>query len=195
VQAHAETYIGLVEAGVGLVPGWGGCAQMLGRAFSAKKRFGGPIPPISQVFETISLAKVSRSAFDAQDLGYLRHTDGITMNRDRLLYDAKQRVLELAKDYKVPEPWQLNLPGPTGRSALNLAIEGFKLLGKALPHDVTVSRALASILCGGDRDFTSTTPESRILELEHREFMQLVKTPQTLSRIEHMLNTGKPLRN
>jgi 3-hydroxyacyl-CoA dehydrogenase len=194
-QAHAETYIGLVEVGVGVIPGWGGCAQMLGRAFTAKKRFGGPIPPISHVFETVSIAKVAKSAFDAQDLMYLRPTDGITMNRDRLLFDAKQRVLEMAKDYKPPEPWLLNLPGPTGRAALGLAIEGFRLLGKALPHDVTVSKALASVLCGGDHDLTAQTTEAQILELERREFMKLVHTPETVARIEHMLTTGKPLRN
>ena len=195
VQAHAETYMGLVEAGVGIIPGWGGCAQMLGRAFTAKKRFGGPIPPISHVFETISVAKVSKSAFDARELGYLRPTDEITMNRDRLLHDAKHRVLELAKDYKPPTPWELNLPGPTGRAALNLAIEGFKLLGKALPHDVTVSKALASVLCGGEKDMTALTTEAQILEMERREFMKLVHTPETVARIAHMLNTGKPLRN
>jgi 3-hydroxyacyl-CoA dehydrogenase len=195
VQAHAETYIGLVEVGVGLIPGWGGCAQMLGRAFSAKKRFGGPIPPISHVFETVSMARIGKSAAEAQDLGYLRPSDGVTMNRDRLLYDAKQRVLELAKDYKPPEPWQLNLPGPTGRAALYLAIEGFKLLGKALPHDVTVSKALASVLCGGDHDFTSPTTEAQILALEKREFMKLVHTQETIDRIHHMLDKGKPLRN
>ena len=194
-QAHAETYIGLVECGVGLIPGWGGCAHMLGRAFTAKKRFGGPIPPVSQVFETVSLAKVAKSAAEARDLLYLRPTDQITMNRDRLLYDAKQRVLELAKDYRPPEPWQLNLPGPTGRAALNLAVEGFRVLGKALPHDVTVSKALASVLCGGERDFTTTTSEKQILELEKREFIKLVHTPQTIARIEHTLATGKPLRN
>src|SRR5262249_14896958 len=152
VQAHAELYIGLVEGGVGVIPGWGGCAQMLGRAFAAKKRFGGPIPPISPVFETVSPAKVAEAAADATRLLYLRPSDGITMNKDRLLYDAKQRVLELAKDYKPPEPLQLNLPGPTGRAALNLAIEGFKMLGKALPHDVTVCKSLASVLCGGEHD-------------------------------------------
>ncbi|MFY9287778.1 MAG: 3-hydroxyacyl-CoA dehydrogenase/enoyl-CoA hydratase family protein [Alphaproteobacteria bacterium] len=195
VQAHAETYIGLVEVGVGLIPGWGGCAQMLGRAFTAKKRFGGPIPPISHVFETVSVAKVAKSAFDAQDLMYLRPTDGITMNRDRLLYDAKQKVLDLAKDYTPPKPWELNLPGPTGRAALNLAVESFKLLGKALPHDVTVSKALASVLCGGEHDLTALTTEDQILALEHREFMKLVHTDQTIARITHMLNTGKPLRN
>ena len=195
VQAHAETYIGLVEVAVGLIPGWGGCAQMLGRGFAAKKRMGGPIPPISQVFENVSMARVAKSAFDAQDIGFIRSTDGITMNRDRLLYDAKKRVLELSKDYKPPEPWQLNLPGPTGRAALNLAIEGFKLLGRALPHDVTVSKALASVLCGGERDFTSKTTEAEILAMEKREFMKLVHMPETVARIEHMLKTGKPLRN
>ncbi len=195
VQAHAETYIGLVEVGVGLIPGWGGCAQMLGRAFSAKKRFGGPIPPISHVFETLSVAKVAKSAFDAQELQYMRQTDGITMNRDRLLYDARQRVLELAKDYKPPEPWVMNLPGPTGRAALGLAVESFRLIGKALPHDVTVSKALAAVLCGGEHDLTTQTTEEQILALERREFMKLIYMPETVARIEHMLKTGKPLRN
>jgi 3-hydroxyacyl-CoA dehydrogenase len=195
VQAHAETYIGLVEVGVGLIPGWGGCAQMLGRAFSAKKRFGGPIPPVAQTFETIGTAKVAKSAFDAQEIGYFRPTDGITMNRDRLLFDAKQKVLELAKNYQPPKPWELNLPGPTGRAALGLAIEGLKLVGKAKPHDVTVSKALASVLCGGEHDMTTTTTEAQILEMERREFMKLVHTDETVARISHMLNTGKPLRN
>ncbi len=195
VQAHAETYIGLVEAGVGIIPGWGGCAQMLHRAFGQKKRFGGPIPPISKVFETISLAKVAKSAFEAKDLLYLRETDGITMNRDRLLFDAKQRMLELAKDYQPPEPFTLNLPGPTGRAALGLLIDGFRLMGKALSHDVTVSKALASVLCGGESDLTSPITEAQILDLERHAFMKLVRTPETLARIETMLKTGKPLRN
>lgn len=195
VQAHAETYIGLVEVGVGVIPGWGGCAQMLGRAFANKKRFGGPIPPVSSVFETVSVAKVAKSAFDAQEIGYMRATDGITMNRDRLLFDAKQRVLELVKDYKAPEPYTYNLPGPTGRAALNLAVEGFRLVGKALPHDVTVSKALGSVLCGGDNDLTSVVTEAQVLEMERREFMRLVHMPETVARIETMLKTGKPLRN
>ena len=195
VQAHAETYIGLVEVGVGIVPGWGGCAQMLGRAFANKKRFGGPIPPVSGVFETVSVAKVAKSAFDAQDIGYMRPTDGITMNRDRLLFDAKQKVLELAKDYKPPEPYVYNLPGWSGRAALSLAVEGFRLLGKAMPHDVTVSKALATVLCGGENDVTSQVTEQQIMDMERREFMRLIHTPETMARIEHMLKTGKPLRN
>ncbi|MBV8061682.1 MAG: 3-hydroxyacyl-CoA dehydrogenase [Alphaproteobacteria bacterium] len=195
VQAYAETYIGLVEVGVGVIPGWGGCAQMLGRAFANKKRFGGPIPPVSKVFEVVGMARVAKSAFDAQEVGYLRPTDGITMNRDRLLYDAKQRVLELAKDYKPPEPWTYNLPGPTGRAALNLALEGFRLLGKATPHDVTVSKSLASVLCGGDHDLTTPVTEQEVLAMEHREFLALVRTPETVARIDYMLKNGKPLRN
>ncbi|MER2520927.1 MAG: 3-hydroxyacyl-CoA dehydrogenase NAD-binding domain-containing protein [Bdellovibrionales bacterium] len=195
-QAHAETYIGLVEAGVGLIPSWGGCAQMLGRAITAKKRFGGPIPPVSQVFETLSMAKVSTSAQEGQDMGFLRASDGITMNRDRLLFDAKQRALDLAKDYKPPEPWSFNLPGATGRAALNLAIEGFRLLGKAQPHDVTVAKALANVVCGsGELKIAEMTAESQMLEFERREFMKLIQTPETIARISHMLNTGKPLRN
>ena len=168
---------------------------MLGRAFANKKRFGGPIPPVSHVFETVSVAKVAKSAFDAQDLGYLKPSDGITMNRDRLLYDAKQKVLSMVKDYKAPEPYVYNLPGPTGRAALNLAVEGFRMLGKALPHDVTVSKALGSVLCGGDTDLTSPVTEKQVLEMEKREFMKLVHTPETVARIETMLKTGKPLRN
>lgn len=196
VQAHAETYIGLVETGVGLLPSWGGCAQMLGRAVTAKKRFGGPIPPVSHVFETLSMAKVSTSALEGQELGFLRSSDGITMNRDRLLYDAKQRVLDLAKEYKPPEPWSFNLPGATGRAALNLAIEGFRLLGKALPHDATVAKALANVLCGsGERNMAEMTAESQMLEMERHEFMKLIHLPETIARIEHMLRTGKPLRN
>ena len=89
----------------------------------------------------------------------------------------------------------MNLPGPTGRAALNLAIEGFRILGKATPHDVTVCKALASILCGGEQDFTEPVSEDQIRVLERRELMKLFHTPQTVARIEHMLKTGKPLRN
>ncbi len=195
VQAHAETYTGLVEVGIGAVPGWGGCAQMLVRAFGNKKRFGGPIPPVAGVFETISLAKVSKSAAEAAEIGYLRPTDGISMNRDRLLHDAKQRVLELAKDYVPPEEAKLNLPGRSGRAALNLAIEGFRLLGKALPHDVTVSKALAGVLTGGDADFLAPLTEADILKLERDAFAALVRLPESQARIEYMLENGKPLRN
>ncbi len=196
VQAHAETYMGLVEVGVGVVPGWGGCKEMLVRNQPGPKDPKGPMPPIAQAFETISLAKVAKSAAEAKELKFLRPTDGITMNRDRLLADAKARALKMLADgYQPPKPAELRLPGPTGRTALNLAVHGFALQGKALPHDVVVSDALAEVLSGGKTDHTETVTEDHVTKLERAAFMKLVKTEATLARMEHMLTTGKPLRN
>jgi 3-hydroxyacyl-CoA dehydrogenase len=117
------------------------------------------------------------------------------MNRDRLLADAKAKALELAANYTPPEPVKLRLPGPTARAALNLAVDGFHLQGKATPHDVVVSSALAGVLSGGDTDITREVDEDELLELERTAFMKLVRNPATIARIEHMLTTGKPLRN
>ncbi len=194
VQAHAETTIGLVEFGVGLIPCWGGCTQMIGRAFE-KKHIAGPVPPVFQVFDIISHAKQSTSAFDAREYLFLRESDGITMNRYRLLHDAKQRVLELAKNYQPPAERQLELPGPAGRTALNLVIDGLHVAGKITEHDVTVSKALAAVLCGGDHGLTAPVSETKLMELEHREFLKLEHSSKTAARIAHMLKTGKPLRN
>ena len=136
VQAHAESYIGLVETGVGVVPGWGGCATMLTRWQTDGQAPKGPMPAVARVFEIISTATVSRSAAEAMELKFLRPTDGITMNRDRLLADAKVLALELAKDYAPPEPVPLRLPGETGRVALKMAVRDFRRRGIATPHDV-----------------------------------------------------------
>jgi 3-hydroxyacyl-CoA dehydrogenase len=197
VQAHAETYCGLVEVGVGLIPGWGGCKEMLLRAMARPQRPGGPMPPISEAFETIGTAKVAKSAFEAQELGYLRRDDGITMNRDRLLADAKARALALvAEGYRPPAPpAEIHLPGPTGTLALDLAVDGLARAGKATPHDRVVSHGLARVLSGGDTDITLPLGEDHLLALERAAFMDLVRTPATIARIEHMLASGKPLRN
>ena len=136
------------------------------------------------------------SRIEARELKFLRPADGITMNRDRLLFEAKAKALELARGYRPPAPLPpLPLPGPSGRLALELLVEGLRLQGKATPHDVTVSRAVAHILTGGDTDLTETVGEAELLALEVDQFMKLVRTPETLDRIEHMLTTGKPLRN
>lgn len=195
VQAHAETYMGLVEVGVGIVPGWGGCKEMLIRHGQDPKAPHGPMPSVMAAFEQISLAKVSKSAANAKELKYLRKTDGITMNRDRLLPDAKALALKLAKDYKPPQPVELRLPGPTGKAALNMAIQSFAQQGLALPHDVTVSDQLANVLSGGATDITEIVSEDKVMELERGAFMTLMKTEPTLLRMETMLTTGKPLRN
>ncbi len=195
IQAHAESYMGLVEVGVGIIPGWGGCKEMVTRALTNKRRPGGAMPAIAQVFENISTAKVSTSAAEARDLMILRPSDGISMNRRRVLADAKRRALELAKDYQPPKPVELNLPGETGRYALQMAVEGFVQQGKASAHDGTVSMAVARVLTGGDKDITDVVTEKELLALEREGLMSLIRTNATLDRMEHMLTTGKPLRN
>ena len=196
VQAHAESYIGLVEAGVGIVPGWGGCKEMVLRGFAPKQGgFGGPMMAISRVFETIGLAKVSRSAKEARKLGFLRRGDGISANRDRLLADAKARALALAEDYAAPAPATIRLPGKTGRIALKMAVKGLAKTGKASPHDLVVVDHLGMVLTGGDTDATREIPEERLSELERQAILALIRTPATIARMEHMLETGKPLRN
>ena len=196
VQAHAECYIGLVEAGVGIVPGWGGCKEMMLRGLAAKgPGFGGPMMAISKAFETIGLAKVSRSAKEARKLGFLRDGDGISANRDRLLADAKARALALAEDYAAPEPATIRLPGKTGRIALKMAVKGLARTGKATAHDLVVVDHLGTVLTGGDTDATREIPEERLSELERQAILALIRMPATIARIEHMLETGKPLRN
>jgi 3-hydroxyacyl-CoA dehydrogenase len=195
VQAHAESYLGLVETGVGLVPGWGGCKEMVTRLVSNPKRPGGPMPPLMQAFEQIALAKVSRSAAEARDMMVLRPADGITMNRDRLLADAKAKALELAKNYQPPKPIVVNLPGPTGAAALKLGVNDLVHQGKATAYDAVVAEKLAEVLSGGDTDMTLETSEDQLLALERRAFQALIREPKTLARIEHTLETGKPLRN
>ena len=195
VQAHAETYMGLVEVGVGLVPAWGGCKEMLARWQNNPEAPGGPMPAVTRVFETVGTAAVSRSAVEAQELLYLRNGDGITMNRDRLLAEAKARALQLADDYTPPEPPEYALPGPTAATALTMVVNDYRRAGKATDHDVTVGKALAGVLSGGKTDITESITEDHLLSLERRTIIELLKTTPTLDRIEHMLETGKPLRN
>ncbi|KHK93322.1 3-hydroxyacyl-CoA dehydrogenase/enoyl-CoA hydratase family protein [Novosphingobium malaysiense] len=195
IQAHAELYTGLVECGVGLVPGWGGNGEMLDRARNAKMMPRGPMPPVAKVFETVSTATVSKSAAQAKEMLFLRPDDGITMNRDRLLYDAKQKALSLVDDYTPPEAPEFRLPGPSGRAALSLAAEGFRKQGKATEYDMVVSDALATVLTGGETDPLDTVSEQELLKLERETFMRLVREPRSVARVEHMLETGKPLRN
>lgn len=206
VQAHAETYCGLVEVGVGFIPGWGGCKEMILRLqaeerkntqqmwFSPKNT---PMGATRKAFEIIGTAQVAKSAAEAKSIGYFREGDGITMNRDRLLYDAKQKALQLAENYSAPEPQnEIRLAGPTAKMALDMAVADLRKSGKASPYDVVVCDSLAKVLSGGDKaDWTKPIKEDDLLKLEREEFMKLAKNPETLARIEHMLDKGKPLRN
>jgi 3-hydroxyacyl-CoA dehydrogenase len=195
VQAHAESYIGLVEMGVGLVPSWGGCKELLLRWLLNPQRPGGPMPAISKTFETIGKARVSTSAAEARDLLFLRPTDGTTMNRDRVLADAKAKALELARDYKPPTPPTASLPGPSGRVALLLALSDLAKKGLASPHDVVIAEKLATILTGASTDMTESVEEDALLTLERNAALDLLRQPATLARMEYMLDAGKPLRN
>ncbi len=195
VQAHAETYIGLVEPGVGLIPGWGGCSEMIDRWRNNPRHPKGPMPAVSKVFEIVSVATVAKSAAEAKEFGFLRHTDEITMNRDRLLYDAKERALAMVDGYEAPEKPEFRLPGPSGKAALMLAVDSFRNRGMATPHDATVAEHLAYVLTGGDTDPVETVTEAQMLKLEQEAFMALARNPKTQARIEHMLETNKPLRN
>lgn len=212
VQAHVESYPGLVEVGVGVIPAWGGCKEMLLRNLNVDQSkdskntgiIGGvknaigtlsTMPGVSKAFEQIVMAKVAGSAEEARDMNILRKSDHITMNRARLLQDAKNTALDMAKDYVAPIPASLSLPGKTGRYALMMAVDGYVKSGKATPHDAVIARHLAYVLTGGDTDITEQVSEQQLLDLEYEAFMELLKSKPTLARIEHMLDTGKPLRN
>ena len=195
VQAHAESYIGLVECGVGLIPGWGGCGEMLDRWRQNPALPKGPMPSVAKVFETVSTATVAKSAAEAKEYGFLRPGDGITMNRDRLLSDAKSKALALVEGYAPPAPPEFRLPGAGGKVALELAVEGFQARGLATSYDGVVSGALADVLSGGEKDLIDIVSEADLLALERKAFMQLVRDPRTQARVEQMLVTGKPLRN
>ncbi|NIJ08410.1 3-hydroxyacyl-CoA dehydrogenase [Sphingomonas vulcanisoli] len=194
-QVHSETYMGLVETGVGLIPGWGGCGEMLDRWRSNPALPKGPIPAVAKTFETVSVATVSRSAAEAREHGFLRPSDGITMNRDRLLADAKARALAMVEGYEAPKPPEFRLPGPSGRAALKLAADAMHKRGLATDYDLVVADDLAQVLTGGDADWIDTVTEADLLKLERKAFMARIHDPRTMARIEQMLETGKPLRN
>jgi 3-hydroxyacyl-CoA dehydrogenase len=195
IQAHAESYIGLVEVGVGIIPAWGGCKELMARLRNFGLVSEGPMGAVMKAFEYIGTAQVAKSAEQARTMGFIGPSDCITMNRDRLLADAKIRALELSEGYEPPEPHTYNLPGPTGKTALELAVKDLALSGQATPHDVVVTNELAWILTGGDTDMTETTDEDDILAMEREVIARLGRHEDSLARMEHMLETGKPLRN
>ena len=196
IQAHAELDIGLVETRIGVVPGWGGCKEMLLRFAEGHACAKGPVAPALAAFDLIGGAKVSTSAFEARRLGYLRPTDGITMNRDRLLADAKAKALTLADDYVPPAPPVLTLSGPSGASALRNVLDTEATAGRLTAHDRVVGEALVTVLTGGpDADPARPASEDDVTALERAAFIALLGEEATLERVRHMLATGKPLRN
>ena len=198
VQAAGETYMGLVEVGVGLIPAGAGTKEMVARA--AEQMLPGSndfLPTIQRAFELIGFAKTSASGPDAQRLGYLRPIDAITMNRDRLMADAKARALERVREGYQPPPPRMAIPvgGSTVAAALKLGVHLAWRAGRISDHDALIGRKLATIMAGGDVPHPTTVTEQRLLDLEREAFLSLVAEPKTQERIQYTLKTGKPLRN
>ena len=199
VVAHAETYMGLVEVGVGLIPAGGGCKESLIRAFEAlPEGFDGDyFPFVRKVFETIGMAKVSTSAEEARKYRYLRREDGVCMNRDALIHQAKMMVLAIdAEGYRPPRPPEnLVAMGDNGRALLELGIYYMEEGRQISPYDAHIGRKLAWVLTGGDVLPGSRVTEQYLLDLEREAFLSLCGEEKTQERIRYMLQKGKPLRN
>ncbi|MEK3745643.1 MULTISPECIES: 3-hydroxyacyl-CoA dehydrogenase/enoyl-CoA hydratase family protein [Brevibacillus] len=200
VQVAAETYLGLVEVGVGLLPGGGGTKEMLFRAMENVPEGGSmpvdPFPFVARAFETIAMAKVSTSGQEAINLGYLRPTDRISVNADHLLYDAKQLVLAMDQEgYTPPAPRKIRVIGETGYANLRQNIYAMRKSGYISEHDELIASKIAYVMSGGNVPAGTEVTESYILELEKQAFLALIKTPKTQQRMQHMLTKNKPLRN
>jgi 3-hydroxyacyl-CoA dehydrogenase len=197
VRAYGESYIGLVEVGAGLIPGGGGCKELLLHQVQKMRGMGGPMPPVQKAFETISYAKVSASAEEARSLGFLRKTDTITLSKDRLITEAKADALELAaSDYKPPEKPIFKLPGEGGRLAIEQVIDGLLLTKTISEHDALIAYKLAYVLTGGNAASPAQeVDEQFLLDLEREAFIALCKEPKTQERMQNLLMKGKPLRN
>ncbi len=197
VQAAAETYIGQAEVGVGLIPAGCGTKELTVRALDATLPGTDPLPRLRQAFETIGFGKVSSSAAHARQLGLLRDVDGVTMDRERLMADAKATVLERVREgYRPPDPrTAIPVGGEEDRAALELGIHLAWRGGAISDHDARIGRALARIMTGGDLPHATTVTEQVLLDLEREAFLSLCGEAKTLDRIRHTLKTGKTLRN
>jgi 3-hydroxyacyl-CoA dehydrogenase len=196
--AHAELYAGLVEVGVGLIPAGGGCKELLRRVVNPvmeSSANGDVLPHLQKVFEQIATAKVSTSAKEARDMGFLSADDKIVFNRSHLLYEAKKTALELADGFVPRQPGKIWASGRDAYSAMLLGIEGFRLSGYATEYDAFISKKLAYVLSGGALSEPQWVSEQFILDLEREAFLSLVTEAKTQERIAHMLQTNKPLRN
>ena len=197
IVAAAETYMGLVEVGVGLIPGGGGNLRMILNALDGDTGRMGAFQKIQKTFETIGFAKIATSADEAKHLGYLKLDDTIILNRDHLIQAAKDKAIDLVKNYTPPTYRDdLKLPGAGGRTALAMALKGFKVQGKISDHDQKIGEKLAYVLTGGNKaGLTKTVDEQYLLDIEREAFVSLAGEQLTQDRIKYMLKRGKPLRN
>jgi 3-hydroxyacyl-CoA dehydrogenase len=198
IQASLETYMGLVETGVGLIPGGGGNKELYIKTLqSVPEGININLQEVAnKVFETIAMAKVSASAEEARENFFLGQSDEISINGDHLIHDAKQAVLELhEKGYKPPVRKKIPVTGETGYATMLLGAEAMKLSGYLTEHDMTIAKKLAYVIAGGKVPFGTEVDEQYLLDLEREAFLSLVAEPKSQQRMQHMLVKGKPLRN
>jgi 3-hydroxyacyl-CoA dehydrogenase len=205
LQPHAELYMGLVEVGVGLLPGAGGCKEMLLRAVDSAEsiRPGGRAESVElmeamkKIFETVATAKVATSAHEARGLGFLRDSDNITMNRERVLSDAKARALEMVRaGYEPPQPrTDIPAPGENILAALKMGVHLMRQGDYITEYEVKLATKIAEVLCGGNVTPGTPVSERHILDLEREGFKSLCGEKKTQERIQFTLKTGKTLRN
>ena len=189
--------MGLVEVGVGLIPGAGGNLRIILNLMGDSSSRVGGFQKVQKAFENVGFAKVSFSADMARKMGYLLESDEIIMNKAQLISRAKQKVLELSDEYEPPTYRDdLKLPGAGGRTAMHMALKGFKMQGKISDHDEMIGQKLAYVLTGGDKaGLTKTVDEQYLLDIERDTFLTLCGEKLSQDRIRHMLKSGKPLRN
>lgn len=198
VQAAAETYMGLVELGVGLIPAGGGCKELLYRAYEGVALDGSMdlLPFVRRAFETIAMAKVSTSGPEAKELGYLRQSDGISVNADLQIAQAKERVLGLAKGgYLPPVSKAIPVLGESGIATMKMLLFNMTEGSFISPYDAHLAGKVAEVLCGGKVAPGTLVTEEYLLNLEREAFLSLAGEPKTQERMLHMLTKGKPLRN
>jgi 3-hydroxyacyl-CoA dehydrogenase len=198
VQAAAETYSGLVEVGVGLIPGGAGTLNMLWRALEniPEGVAANTYEYVTQVFKNIALAKVATSAEEAKSLAYFRKTDGVSFDRARQVVDAKARAIGIAEsNYHPPTPRAYRLPGESGIATLGMMVDTLVAGGYASEHDAKIARKLAVVLCGGAGGASREVTEDEILDLEREAFLSLCGEPKSQERMQFMLMNNKPLRN
>jgi 3-hydroxyacyl-CoA dehydrogenase len=199
-QPCGETYIGLVEVGVGVIPAGGGCKELMVRVTE-----GIPDGAIeaglnlqhfySKAFENIAMAKVATSAIEAMELGYVRKTDNVSLNRDQQIWDAKQVVLGISRFYRKPDPVMIPVMGENFRGMCDSVVYNMRHGNFVTDYDMQIAKKLAYVLSGGDCPEGTLVSEQEILDLEREAFLSLCGEAKTQDRIMHMLNTGKPLRN
>lgn len=192
----AESYIGLVEVGVGLLPGGGGTKEFAVRTSDSFREGDVKIPTLIERFKTIALASVATSADEAFDFGYLEAKDQVVMNVNRNISEAKNKVLELSLNYIAPSPrTDIHVLGRSGLGALYAAASALHLGRYASDHDILIARKIAWVLCGGDLSSEQKVSEQYLLDVEREAFLSLCGEQKTLERIQHMLENNKPLRN